>query len=149
MALVEKGESTDRMAVATKYLGLILACSAAQEEAPKSKDFANSVCRPSQMPNLNKCVAVWNAAHGEADQVSLSSLMAVNTLWGFKVPEQQQAPAAPSGSCSGGAGTSCCRSHARRGAPNGSRGITEITVCCSLVAASTAGGGGGRRCPAP
>jgi len=40
----------------------------------------------------NRCVEVWNEMHPETDQVSLSSVLAVNVLWGPKVPEIPRAP---------------------------------------------------------
>ena len=40
----------------------------------------------------NRCVEVWNDTHGIADQVSLSSVLAVKVLWGSQVPEGPRAP---------------------------------------------------------
>jgi len=44
------------------------------------------------MPTMKQCVDVWNSAHDEAGQVALESVRAVNTLWGFELPDPQPAP---------------------------------------------------------
>ena len=43
------------------------------------------------MPTIKQCVDVWNSEHDQAAQVTVSSVQAVNTLWGFEVPEAQPA----------------------------------------------------------